>query len=86
MANEETPFKLYDGQEPPKKKKEKDDPKEDEKPYRLLDPMSLATWARLRSAGAAPIGGKPNGAENMDQNPSVKRDKKRRRKLAKKAR
>jgi hypothetical protein len=28
-----------------------------------LDPVSLSTWARLRSAGKAPIGGKPYGAE-----------------------
>ena len=28
-----------------------------------LDPMSISTWARIKSAGKAPIGGKPYGAE-----------------------
>lgn len=39
-----------------------------------LDPMSLATWARLRSAGKAPIGGKPYGAENSSTKPAKKKN------------
>lgn len=42
------------------------------KPDEKLDPMSLATWARLRAAGKI---AKPNGAEKMSDNPSVKRPK-----------
>jgi len=34
-----------------------------------LSPMSLATWARLGSAGKGPNAGKPNGAEKWDENP-----------------
>lgn len=41
-----------------------------------LDPVSIATWARIRAAGKITA---PNGAERMDQNPSLKR---RRRKKA----
>ena len=35
------------------------------KPYKL-SPMALATWTRLQSAGAAPIGGKPYAEERAD--------------------
>jgi hypothetical protein len=35
--------------------------------------QALATWARLRSAGAAPIGGKPLGAEVGTANPDLKK-------------
>ena len=35
------------------------------KPYKL-SPMAIATWMRLQSAGAAPIGGKPNAEERAD--------------------
>jgi hypothetical protein len=28
-----------------------------------LNPVSIATWARIKSAGKAPIGGKPYDAE-----------------------
>lgn len=38
-----------------------------------LDPVSIATWARLRSAGAAPIGAKPYGAEVAKSKPKKKK-------------
>jgi len=37
---------------------------------RKFDPVTESTWERLRSAGHAPIAGKPHGAERMDQNPA----------------
>ena len=44
-------------------------PKGENKP---LDPVSLATWARLKAAGKI---AKPNGAEKMSDNPGVKKRK-----------
>lgn len=47
-----------------------------EKKGKPLDPVSLATWARLRSAGAAPIGAKPYGAEISKPKKKKKKAKK----------
>lgn len=48
----------------------KEMPRGENKP---LDPVSLATWARLRSAGKI---AKPNGAERMSENGAKKNGKK----------
>lgn len=50
----------------------KDDNKKT-KSKKELDATSLATWARLRAAGKAPIGGKPYGAEISKDKPSKKK-------------
>ena len=51
-----------------KKKKAEDESKK-------FDPVTLATWARLRAAGKAPMGGKPFGAE-ISSTPKKKEKKK----------
>jgi hypothetical protein len=48
----------------------KDDKKKKKK---KMSAQALATWARLRSAGRAPIGGKPLGAEVGKDNPDLKK-------------
>ena len=53
---------MADSEEDNKKKKK-----------RKLDAMSLATFARLVSAGKAPIGGKPYDAEVAKNNPDLKK-------------
>lgn len=40
-----------------------------------LDPVSISTWARIKSAGEAPIGGKPYGAEKMSEQKKPKKKK-----------
>lgn len=40
-----------------------------------LDPVSMATWARLRGAGKGPGAGKPLGAEDMASWPKPKKKK-----------
>jgi len=51
---------------------------QERKHYKLHDSpiskMALSTWARLKSAEL----GKPLGAEKMDENPEVARDRERR--------
>jgi hypothetical protein len=46
-------------------------------PFKLYDPVSLSTWARLKSAGKI---AKPFEAENMAEDPRRVKPKKRRRK------
>lgn len=49
---------------------------EDKKDPKPLDPVSISTWARLRSAGKAPIAGKPYGAEVYKPKKKGKKSKK----------
>lgn len=53
-------------------------PKDPRPETRKPDPVSLATWARLASAGAGPLGGKPNGAEIYDRDAKKPKKKKKR--------
>ncbi len=50
--------------------------KDDETKPGKLSPVSLATWARLASAGKGPDAGKPRGAENWSDNPENPKRKK----------
>lgn len=45
---------------------------EEKEKTKPLDPVSIATWARLRSAGKPAIGGKPYGAEVSKPKPKAK--------------
>jgi hypothetical protein len=51
--------------------KEEDDKKKKRK--KKTGAQALATWARLRSAGAGPNAGKPLGAEVAKNNPDLKK-------------
>jgi hypothetical protein len=46
---------------------------DEKKKKKKLATQALATWARLKSAGKAPIAGKPYDAEVAKNNPDLKK-------------